>query len=142
MSEAGGGEFRFRRPVEVRFRDLDPMGHVHHSLPLIYFEQVRAAYWREVAGREDVQSIDYIMGEFKVRYHARTLFPDTLQVSVRTSRLGTKSFDIEYEARSGAGELLVTGRSVQVMYDYSEHRPMEIPSQLRHRIEEFEGLGS
>ena len=116
------------------------MGHAHHSLPLIYFEQVRAAYWREVAGREDVQSIDYIMAEFNVRYHARTLFPDTLQVSVRTSRLGTKSFDMEYEARSGAGELLVTARSVQVMYDYGEHRPKEIPAEVRRRIEQFEGL--
>src|SRR4051812_43292320 len=94
--------FRFRYPVAVRFRDIDIMGHAHHSLPLVYFEEARAAYWRDVAKRPDIVSTDYIIAEFTIRYHARTLFPDTLSVGVRTSRLGGKSFEMEYEARSGA----------------------------------------
>src|SRR5207249_9729580 len=119
----------------------DTMGHAHHSLALIYFEEVRAAYWREVAGCTDVQSIDYVIGEFTVRYHARTLFPDTLQVSLRTSRLGSKSFEMEYEARSEAGELLVSGRSTQVMFDYAVQQAKPMSADVRRRIELFEGMG-
>jgi acyl-CoA thioester hydrolase len=130
--------FRFRRAVEVRFRDIDVMGHAHHSLPLIYFEEARAAYWRDVAGRADVQSVDYIIAEFTVRYHARILFPDTLEVSLRTSRVGTKSFEMDYEVRSGAGELLASGHSVQVMYDYAAQRAKDIPVDVRTRIESYE----
>src|SRR4051812_31281824 len=120
MPEASPSQaFNFTRDVQVRFRDLDPMGHVHHSVPLLYFEEVRAAYWREVAGRADVQAIDYVMAGFTVRYHARTHYPETLRVSVRVSRLGGKSIEMEYESRSGStGELLVSGHSVQVMFDY------------------------
>ncbi len=49
--------YRFRYAVDVRFRDLDPMGHAHHSLPLIYFEEARAAYWRDVVGQGGLTGI-------------------------------------------------------------------------------------
>ena len=42
---------RFHHAVAVRFRDLDAMRHVHHTAPLLYIEEARAAYWRAVAGR-------------------------------------------------------------------------------------------
>lgn len=134
--------FKFVRPVEVRFRDLDPMGHVHHSVPLVYFEEARAAYWREVAGQEGLAGIGYVMAEFTVRYHARILFPQTLEVRARVLRLGGKSWSMEYELRSRSGELLVTGESVQVMYDYDAASSAPIPPTIRQRIAKYEGLPS
>lgn len=137
-AEAAAGTFRFRHPVEVRFRDLDPMGHAHHTLPLIYFEDARAAYWREVAGRPDVEAIDYIMGEFHVRYHARIRYPGHLDVGVRVERLGTRSFTMAYEVRDADGVLLASGRSEQVMFDYANDASVAIPAPVRERIEAFE----
>lgn len=130
--------FRFSYPVQVRFRDLDPMGHAHHSLPLVYFEEARAAYWRDVVGRSGIEDISYIMAEFTVRYLARIRFPQTLQVRARVARVGRKSWNMEYELQSPAGELLATGRSVQVMYDYAVGETIEIPEDVRGRIEAFE----
>ncbi|MEJ2215711.1 MAG: acyl-CoA thioesterase [Gemmatimonadota bacterium] len=133
MSDA----FRFTHDVEVRFRDLDPMGHAHHSLPLILFEEARARYWREVAGA----AADYIMGEVHVRYEERIRFPDRVRVGVRTTRLGTKSFEMEYEVRRAEnGALLATGRSVQVVYDYAADETRALGNDLRRRLAEFEDL--
>jgi acyl-CoA thioester hydrolase len=129
--------FRFTHDVEVRFRDLDPMGHAHHSLPLILFEEARARYWREVAGA----AADYIMGEVHVRYEERIRFPDRVRVGVRTTRLGTKSFEMEYEVRRAEnGALLATGRSVQVVYDYAADETRALGNDLRRRLAEFEDL--
>lgn len=130
---------RFRHPVAVRFRDLDPMGHAHHTLPLIYFEEARAAYWREVAGRGGLQDIDYVIGEVQVRFHSRVRWPARLEVGVRVSRIGGKSFVMEYELRDGEGVLLATGRTVQVMYDYAAGRSIPVPAELVERIRAFEG---
>ncbi len=130
---------RFRHPVAVRFRDLDPMGHAHHTLPLIYFEEARAAYWREVAGRSGLQDIDYVIGEVQVRFHSRVRWPARLEVGVRVSRIGGKSFVMEYELRDGEGVLLATGRTVQVMYDYVAGRSIPVPAELVERIRAFEG---
>lgn len=133
---------RFHQRVPVRFRDLDAMGHVHHSVPLLYIEEARAAYWRAVAGRETVADIDYLMGEVSLRYHRPIRYPDDIDVALRVSELGTKSFRMEYEVRSGTGELLVSGTSVQVLYDYTAGRSVPIPATLRTRIEAYESEGS
>lgn len=130
--------FRFVHPVEVRFRDLDPMAHAHHSLPLMYWEEARARYWRAVAGREDVAAIDYVMGEFTLRYHHRITFPTTLRAGVRVTRLGTKSFDMEYGLWDEDGRLMASGASTQVMYDYAAERSKALDDETRQRIEAFE----
>src|SRR5688500_4485203 len=110
--------FRFVYAVPVRFHDLDAMGHAHHSLPLIYMEEARAAYWRDIAGKDGLDQIDYVMGSVSLRFIQRIHFPGVVQVGLRVSRLGSSSFSMEYELRNENGELLATGESAQVMYDY------------------------
>ena len=131
--------FRLIHEVAVRFRDLDPMGHAHHSLPLMYWEEARARYWREVADRPHVADIDYVMGEFTLRFHERITFPATLRAGVRTTRLGGRSFDMEYGLWDAEGRLLASGTSTQVMYDYAAARSRPIDAGTRRRIEAFEG---
>lgn len=137
-----GAEFRFRRPIDVRFRDVDAMGNAHHSVPLIYFEEARAAYWREVVGRPALADIDYTVGEAELRFHERITFPARLTVGVRTTRLGNSSFTMEYALWDEAGAVLTTGRTVLVMYDYERGRSKPIPDDVRRRIEEWEGLAT
>lgn len=133
-----GQVFRFRHTVGVRFRDLDPMGHAHHTLPLIYFEEARAAYWRDVVGREGIEGIDYLLAEARVDFHGRIRFPSTLSVGVRVSRLGTKSLTMEYEAAEPSGRVLASGSTVQVMYDYAAERSKPIGETVRRRIQDYE----
>jgi acyl-CoA thioester hydrolase len=134
--------FRFQHPVVVRFRDIDVGGHAHHADALIYFEEARAAYWREVVGREGLADIDYIMAEAQVRFHARVLWPQTVSVGVRVSRLGKKHFEMEYEVRGEDGVRLQSGRTVQVMYDYHRGAAMRMPDPVRAAIESWEGPGT
>lgn len=131
--------FRFRHPVTVRFKDIDVGGHAHHSHALVYFEEARAAYWRTVAGRDGIDAIDYILAQAEVRWHARVLWPQTVTVGVRVSRLGKKHFDMEYDVRGEDGALLQSGRTVQVGYDYDAGAVARIPDEVRSRIEAHDG---
>lgn len=136
MSE---NHFRFRHPVEVRFKDLDIGGHAHHSHALAYFEEARAAYWRDVVGRPTVDDIDYIMAEARVRWHRRVLYPQRLDVGVRVSRLGRRHFEMEYEVRSPEGERLVSGETTQFMYDYGAAATKRLPDEVRRAVEAHDG---
>ena len=131
--------FRFRHPVPVRFQDIDLEGHAHHARALVYFEEARAAYWREVVGRTGQHDIDYIMAEATVRWHKRVLWPQTLTVGVRVSRLGRKHFEMEYEVLGEDGERLQSGRSTQVMYDYGAGASKPLPEDVRRAMENFDG---
>ena len=130
-------DFRFMRAVPVRFRDIDEMGHAHHTLPLVYIEEARTAYWRDVLGREE---LDFIMGEVGVRYHRRIHYPSTVHVGVRTTRLGRSSLAMAYELRDDEGELLAEGWSKQVMYDYAAGATKPVPEELRARVRAWEPM--
>jgi acyl-CoA thioester hydrolase len=132
-------EFRFMHPVSVRFRDVDVGGHAHHSEALIYMEEARWAYWAEVAGRVGIDSVDYVLAEARLRFHERVLYPGTVQVGVRVVSVGRKHFEMEYEVRSEQGELLQSGTTVQVMFDYGSGASVRVPDDLRDRLEAFEG---
>ncbi len=138
MSTSASG-FRFFHPVTVRFRDIDVGGHAHHADALVYFEEARWAYWKEVVGEVDVEAVDYVLAECRVRWHARVLWPQDVMVGVRVSRVGRKHFEMEYEVRSEAGEKLQSGTTVQVMYDYSRGASKAMPDGLRATLEAYDG---
>ena len=130
---------RFHHHVDVRFRDIDIGGHAHHSQALIYMEEARGAYWREVAGRDGPDDIDYILADAAIRFRRRVLYPDRLSVATRVTVLGKKHFEMEYEVTSGRGELLISARTTQVMYDYEAGRTKNIPGEVWARIEAHDG---
>lgn len=131
--------FRFHHPVVVRFRDIDVGGHAHHSEALMYFEEARAAYWREVVGRGGLAGVDYILAEAEVRWHERVLWPQTLRVGVRVARLGKKHFEMAYEVLGEDGRRLQSGRTVQVMYDYRVGASTRIPDEVRRAVDALDG---
>lgn len=127
----------FHYPVDVRFHDLDALGHAHHSLPLIYAEEARAAFWREVVGRNGLDGIDYVLASIEVQFHEPIFFPQTLDVGLRVSRIGEKSFVMDFEVRNSDGRLFSTGRTVQVMYDYATRSSKPVPPEVRAALEQY-----
>ena len=131
--------FTFRHPVAVRFKDIDIGGHAHHSIALVYFEEARAAYWKQVVGREDSEDVDFILAEARVRYHQRVLYPQTLSVGVRTSSLGKKHFVMEYLGLGEDETELISGETTMVMFDYRRKKTKPIPPEMRLAIQNHEG---
>lgn len=135
---ADAGAARFHHRVDVRFRDLDPMGHAHHTLPLVYLEEARARYWREVAGRSSLEAIDYVMAEVRVRYHGRIRWPGAVNIALRTARIGAKSLTMAFTITDDDGTALASGEATQVMYDYEGGHSVPVPDDLRAAIDAYE----
>ena len=105
----------------------------------MYFEEARAAYWRDVAGKPGLDDIDYVLAEAQIRYRQRVLYPGMLAVSMGVSEIGKKHFRMRYEVRAEGGDLLITGETVQVMYDYEARTSTRISDDVRARIIDFDG---
>lgn len=105
----------------------------------MYFEEARSAYWREVVGMGGPGGVKYILAEAEIRWHKRVLWPQTLRVGVRVSRLGKKHFEMVYEVLGEDGERLQSGRTVQVMYDYATGSTTRVPEEVRAAIEAMDG---
>jgi len=57
---------------------------------------------------------------------------------VRIASIGTKSAVMEYRLAVG-DEVVATGRTVQVAYDYDSERSMPFPAEWRAKIAAYEG---
>jgi acyl-CoA thioester hydrolase len=158
-------EFRFFHPIEIRYGDLDPQGHVNNAKYLTYFEQARIAYiqhlglWGATPGSGDLGSeaaeagdaehthhsfddIGIILADVHVTFRSPVWFQHKVQVGVCVTRLGTKSMTMEYVLEDlNDGRELATANSVLVTYNYPTHTTIPIPPLWRDVIIAFEGLG-
>lgn len=133
---------RYRLQVPVRFRDVDAMGHAHHTLPLVYLEEARAAFWRELTGDPSVAAIDYVMAEVTLRFHGRILYPSDVTALLWVSDVGTKSFGMGFELRSAAGVLLSSGSAVQVAFDYGAEAAKPIEPAVKRLLRDWADAAS
>jgi acyl-CoA thioester hydrolase len=134
MSRVDGFPFVFRD--EVRFRDLDGMGHVNNAVFLTYMESARIAYLGEHgAGNNPQQHL--ILARMEVDFRSPVALGERVEVGVRPSRLGSKSFELEYEVRAD-GRLAAEAKSVLVGYDYLRGESVEIPAEWRGWLEPAE----
>lgn len=136
-------EYRFYHPIEVRYGDLDPQGHVNHAKHLTYMEQARLAYIRHLGLWPKTSFLDlgFIIADVHVSYHSAILIHQPVRVGVRVTRLGHKSLTLAYCLEdAGDGKKLASGETVGVAYDYHTQQTIPLPDSWRQRITEFEGL--
>jgi acyl-CoA thioester hydrolase len=118
---------------QVRFRDLDPMGHVNNAVFLTYIEQARAALLAEVGAATGLEDMNMIVARVEIDFRAPVRFGQEVEISVHASRFGTKSFDLDYELRVD-GEVVAEAKSVQVAYDYARREPVPLPAAWREKL--------
>jgi acyl-CoA thioester hydrolase len=123
---------------EVAFRDLDVFGHVNNAVYLTYIENARIGYARQVLGIESLEGLLLIVASVKVEFRSRANLGETLEIGSRTTRVGTKSFDLVHEIRSQDGRLVAEVSTTLVAFDYDADTTMPIPPDWRERIENYE----
>lgn len=137
-------QFRFYHPIEVRYGDLDPQGHLNNAKHLTYFEQARIEYWIKMGFFTKDQSfmeIGVIVADVHIKYLEPVYFGQNIKVGVRVAKLGTKSMtweqniiDADTDGELARGELVI------VAYDYKQEKTIAIPQEWREKITAFEGL--
>ena len=126
-------------PVEVRFRDMDSMGHVNNAVFFTYFENARIAYWRAVPGIRSRRALDYILARAECDFRSPVALEDELTCHIRVGSFGRSSFTFEYLLREErTGRIVAEGRTVQAMYDYASRTTRPIDEGLKAAIREFE----
>lgn len=135
--------FRFYHPIEVRYGDLDPQGHVNNARFLTYIEQARVVYYKHLGLWEESSFIDFgaILAEVRVTFLVPIHWGEPVRVGMRITRLGNKSMTAEYCLKNTEnGTVYATSMAVLVAYDYRQACTIPVPEDWRKKIIEFERL--
>ena len=139
--------YRHTAPIQIRFADLDALNHVNNANYLTYIELARIHYLHEVVKAEmGLHREGLILAKATVDFKKPILLTDEIVVQTRCSRIGNKSFEMEYEMlkmnTGGAPELMATSMTVLVCLDYSTGKTISVPEVWKKRILDFEEVGS
>lgn len=133
-------QFRFRMRIAKRWNDLDEAGHVNNAIYLTYFEEARAHYFHE-ACQWDWTKDGIILANNQINYFRPLLYPDPAYIYTRTTRIGTKSIELQYLIVNEYEDhkiLVSRGSSVVVTYDYRAQGSVLVPQYTRDRIAAYE----
>lgn len=134
--------FRHKTEIQVRFKDIDALGHVNNANHFTYFEVARVHYFDEVV-KEKVEwsRQGIILARMTINYKSPVFLKDKVMVWCRVSRFGNSSFDCEYRItceREGKIIIAAEGSSTQVCFDYEKNQPIPVPESWRNRTELYE----
>ena len=126
----------FSTNIEVRFRDLDAIGHVNNAVFFTYFEEGRKHFSKKVFKVSDVSDFKFIMAHIQCDFIKPIQFNDRVILQMWVKDIGTKSFSFEYRLVDFSDEAMVyaTGKSIQVCYDYQKNRSIEVPAKMREGL--------
>lgn len=124
--------------VDVRYQDVDALGHVNNAIYATYLEEARVEYLPDVLG--DTGAIEAVLANLEVDYRRPvTIEDDVVEVRIEAVDVGTKSITFAYEVYA-RGELAAEASTVQVAYDEETRESVPLPEAWRQRVREFEGL--
>jgi len=166
MFRNAGGKMKVWYPVQIRFRDLDPLAHVNNTVYFIYFEEARSHYFNQLEPwlkqwpseeehqhkEEDVEPHNpriqtgprgyygLLVKEISCTYELPLVRSDRAEVGVRVDKVGRTSFVMDHQIRDmhEHERIFATGRSIMVWCNYHTGRPHPVPPSLRHAFEQME----
>jgi acyl-CoA thioester hydrolase len=136
-------KYNFYHPIEVRYGDLDPQGHLNNAKYLTFMEQARISYIKHLGLWEggSFMDIGIILADVHIVFKSSIEFGQPVSVGVRISSIGNKSLNMEYRIEdSRTGDVLSTGSSVLVAYDYRRQETIPVPEKWQRAITAYENL--
>ncbi|MCB0395992.1 MAG: acyl-CoA thioesterase [Flavobacteriales bacterium] len=129
--------------VELRFADIDALGHVNNAVYLSLLENARIRFFEAVIRKEiDWDSEGMILARAEINYKAPVYLHDKIVIYTWVSRLGNTSFDMSYSLvkKNGDQEIEVANAiTVIVCFSYKTSKPVPIPEKWIVALNEYNG---
>lgn len=135
VSDADRALFRNRLPIQVRFSDVDIMGHVSNTVYQTYYDAGKMSYFEAVLPQLDFKSVGIVGASVSIEYLLPIFMKTRILVETRVSVIGTKSLTFEHLlVNEHTGEILSTCKAVLVCFSITEQKSIPVPEAWRKSI--------
>ena len=120
-----------RKTIEIRWRDLDGLGHVNNAVFLTYLEEARTE-WVSRHLPEASDRFDYVLARCAIDYRSQvTLADGQVEVEIDLLRVGRTSVTLAERIHAGpARRLAAESEAVIVRYDWEAGAPCPIEAAI------------
>lgn len=122
-------------PIQLRFNDIDTLGHVNNAVYQNYFDLGKVAYFTDILGQPpdwDRQAL--VLASITIDYGMPVLFTEKMEVRTRVNYIGNKSLRMLQQLVNEDGDVKATARSVMVAFNHSAQESFTISDDWRASI--------
>jgi len=126
-------------PIQVRFSDVDMLGHVSNTVYQNYYDAGKLHYFDEVLPEMDFINIGVVGAMIKIDYLKPIFMRTSILVETHVTHIGTKSLTMEHQlVEEHTLDLLSTCQVVLVCYDVKEQKSIPIPEKWKEQIKLYD----
>jgi acyl-CoA thioester hydrolase len=133
--------FTFSMPLILRWSDIDELRHVNNAKYLTFFEEARIQY-NHAVGNWNWTTEGFLIASANINFRKPLFLRDEPTIFARVSKIGNKSFDMEYHIYNKNGELCAEGMTVQVAINLQTSTPIPVPEKIKGLMRAFEKEGT
>ncbi len=134
-------EFGHRADLQIRFSDVDVLGHVNNTVYMSFYDTGKALFFTDILERKvDWKSVDTVIANIDCCFVAPIFFGEKIEVLTRCEAMHEKSFEVmqmivEKETRAVKSAC----RTVMVCFDHFTQSSKEMPEMWRTALEKSMG---
>ena len=119
-------------PIQIRFNDVDQMGHVNNAVIMEYFDIGKEAFFSSHGLPPTKSDFTVMVVHYDVDFKSQIRYHDSIHVETEIERFGTKSLTVlQRVVNSENGTICVECRTVMAGYRRSTSSSEVIPDEVR-----------
>lgn len=133
--------YKHKTQIQIRFKDVDRLGHVNNANHITYFELARVEYFNALMGdmKIDWESESLILAKIEMEYKQPILLEDKVFAYTWVSRIGSKSFDMAcsiVREINGVEVEAAKGLAIIVCFNYKTNQSIAVPEEWKKKMSE------
>lgn len=122
-------------PIQLRFNDIDQMGHVNNAVIMEFFDLGKSEYFTAIGLPPEEGEFTVMVVRVEVDFHRQIHYHDRIHVTTVVDHFGTKSLAVRQQVVDTAtGEACATCRTVMSGYSRTTQRAAVIPDTIKESI--------
>lgn len=123
-----------RTEVQMRYGDLDALGHVNNANFLTYMELGRTNFFKEILNDFKTSKVNFVVNHAEIDFRKPILFQNSPVVSTWISRVGKTSCVFSHViTEKGTDIVFAQGNTVVVWID-ALGKKMEIDTEMKEKL--------
>jgi Predicted thioesterase len=133
-------KFKNRLPIQLRFNDIDLIGHVNNSVYFNFFDLGKTAYFDQVMGKHvDWANADVVIRHIDADFQSPTFYRENIEVDTAVVKIGNKSFHmVQKIINSDTCVVKCVCSTVMVGFDTETNQSKEVPGVWKDAIRKYE----
>lgn len=140
MKEYKSPNYFHSTPIQIRFNDIDQLGHATNSVYQQYFDLGKMAYFEHVLKEKmDWEERGLVLASINIEYINSIKLYDKVIVRSKIFHIGNKSIKMCQDLfDESTGQVAATSKSTMVAFSNKKQSTINVPDLWKERILEFE----